>query len=186
LLRRVRENDESAWQRLARLYTPQVYGWCRHLGVPAQDAPDIVQEVFVAVHRRIGAFTRNRGRGSFRAWLWTITRNKILDHSRRRDAGVDGVGGSGFQQWMQAIPEREPEPATADAQPDGSSFYRRALELVQAEFEPRTWQAFWRSTVDEVPSAEVAEELGMSTGAVRKARFRVMHRLREELEGLID
>jgi DNA-directed RNA polymerase specialized sigma24 family protein len=57
---------------------------------------------------------------------------------------------------------------------------------VQAEFEERTWQAFWRATIDEEPTADIAADLGMSAGAVRKAKFRVLRRLRSEFENLID
>ena len=57
----------------------------------------------------------------------------------------------------------------------------RALDLIKNEFEERTWRAFWLTAVgDRVPN-EVALELGMSAGAVRVAKSRVLRRLREEL-----
>lgn len=62
---------------------------------------------------------------------------------------------------------------------------QRALQLIQVEFEYRTWRAFHRVAVDDVSAADVAEELSMSVGAVYKAKSRVMLRLRLELDGLI-
>ena len=58
---------------------------------------------------------------------------------------------------------------------------RRALGLLRTDFEENTWRAFWRTAVDGLPAAEVADELNMSSAAVRKAKSRVLQRLREEL-----
>jgi DNA-directed RNA polymerase specialized sigma24 family protein len=65
------------------------------------------------------------------------------------------------------------------------SVAHRALELVRAEFEERTFQAFLRVTVGGQRPAEVADDLGISVGAVCTAKWRVLRRLREEVEGLI-
>jgi RNA polymerase sigma-70 factor (ECF subfamily) len=62
---------------------------------------------------------------------------------------------------------------------------QRALQLVQSEFEPRTLQAFWQSTVDGRSTADVAADLGMSPKAVRQAKYRVLNRLRHELDELL-
>jgi RNA polymerase sigma-70 factor (ECF subfamily) len=61
-----------------------------------------------------------------------------------------------------------------------------ALRLMQAEFEPTTWQACWEHVVSGKSAAEVAAELGLTAGAVRAAKFRVLCRLRQELSGLIE
>ena len=58
------------------------------------------------------------------------------------------------------------------------------LSLVQGDFEPRTWQAFWRTAVDNLPAREVAGELGMTVGAVYMAKSRVLARIRQELAEL--
>jgi RNA polymerase sigma-70 factor (ECF subfamily) len=63
---------------------------------------------------------------------------------------------------------------------------RRALALIRFEFEPRTWQAFWSTTIQQQPPADVAAELGMKLPAVYQARHRVVVRLRQELGGLLD
>ncbi len=65
-----------------------------------------------------------------------------------------------------------------------SSSLLAGMEMVQAEFEDGTWQAFWRTTVDDVPTSVVADELEMSVNAVRLAKSRVLRRLREQLDAL--
>jgi RNA polymerase sigma-70 factor (ECF subfamily) len=62
----------------------------------------------------------------------------------------------------------------------------RALQLMQAEFQPATWKACWETVVCGRPAAEVARELGISVNAVYLARGRVLRRLREELEGMLN
>ena len=58
---------------------------------------------------------------------------------------------------------------------------QRAVELVRAEFEQRTWEAWWKTAVEGRPAADVAAEMGMSLAAVYKAKSRVLLRLRQEL-----
>ncbi len=62
----------------------------------------------------------------------------------------------------------------------------RALEQIRAQFQAKTWKAFWRTSVDGLSAVEVADELGMSPGAVRVAKSRVLQRLRDELGELIE
>jgi RNA polymerase sigma-70 factor (ECF subfamily) len=66
------------------------------------------------------------------------------------------------------------------------ALYRRALSVLQSEFETRTWQAFWRAAVDGQSPAEIAADLNMTPAAVRKAKSRVLRRLREEIGDLLD
>jgi RNA polymerase sigma-70 factor (ECF subfamily) len=60
------------------------------------------------------------------------------------------------------------------------------MDQLRGEFQAKSWQAFWRTAVDQQPSSEVGVELGMSANAVRMAKSRVLHRLREELGDLVE
>ena len=63
----------------------------------------------------------------------------------------------------------------------------RALLVMKRDFEPATWKACWEVIVSGRPAAEIAAELGLSVAAVYAARYRVLHRLRQEiLQGLLD
>jgi RNA polymerase sigma-70 factor, ECF subfamily len=184
LLERVRARRPDAWQRLVDLYGPVVYRWCRQLGVNQSDAPDIVQDVFAAVAADIGRFRRDRPGDSFGGWLRTITRHRVYDHFRRRQGQPGADGGTSAYQRLLNLAETEDESSTAPPVEKEPRFSRRVLELLRAEFEPRTWDAFWRIVVDGQPPAEVAAALGMSLPAVYQAKSRVLRRLRQELGGL--
>ena len=62
----------------------------------------------------------------------------------------------------------------------------RVLDLVRTEFEPITWRAFHEHAILGLTPAEVAVSLGITTNAVYLAKRRVLRRLREEFDGLLD
>jgi RNA polymerase sigma-70 factor (ECF subfamily) len=187
LLERVRADEPAAWERLVGLYAPLVYHWCRQYGVQEHDAADVFQEVFQSVAAHIGGFRRERPGDTFRGWVRTITHNKVLDHFRRRGREPQAAGGSEMQQRLSEAPAESD--VSGDDSRDGAlerGLFHRALELIRADFEDRTWRAFWRTAVDGETAHEVGIELNMTPGAVRVAKSRVLQRLREELGDLMD
>jgi RNA polymerase sigma-70 factor (ECF subfamily) len=185
LLERVKANDASAWDQLVSLYGPLVFHWCRHWDLQEQDTADICQEVFQSVATHIGAFRKEKTTDTFRGWLRTITRNKIHDHFRRLGREPGGIGGTDAQTRLAELPapQRRDDDSAVDNQAERALFFRM-LDLIRGEFAERTWQAFWRTAVDGQSPNEVAADLAMSPGAVRVAKYRVLHRLRDELGGL--
>jgi len=186
LLDQLRSRRPESWQRLVRLYGPVTYRWCRRSNLNAEDAADLVQEVLAAVMVHLPEFRRDRPDDSFGGWLATITRNKIREHYRRQRGKAEARGGSTAQRQLADIPQ-PPEPSEASVRVDAQTavcLSRRVLEMIQAEFEVRTWDAFWRVSVDGQSPADVATDLGMSVAAVYKAKSRVLGRLREVLQEL--
>ena len=57
----------------------------------------------------------------------------------------------------------------------------QALEAIRAEFQERTWRAFWGMVVEGRSAADVGADLEMRPGTVRVAKSRVLLRLRREL-----
>jgi RNA polymerase sigma-70 factor, ECF subfamily len=179
LLSRARASDAAAWKRLVELYSPLVYHWCRQSGFTSHDAADLMQDVFQSVYRALDSFDRGKT-GAFRAWLWTITRNKIRNVVRK--AAPVAEGGSTAQERWQNLPDNEPAPSEHSVTGERpQSLLQRALDLVRGDFNESTWKAFERTVIEQRPAAEVGAELGLSSGAVYKARDRVLRRLHEEL-----
>jgi RNA polymerase sigma-70 factor, ECF subfamily len=180
LLERLRQPDAGdAWTRFVRLYTPLLMHWARRVGLHGEERADLVQEVFALLVVKLPEFNYD-ATGSFRNWLRTVALNKWRQKCRR-------TGLPTMQQEDAIADAAEPDPL--EAVWDGE--YRRqlvghALRLMQAEFQPSTWKACWEHTVNGKSAAEVAAELGLTPGAVRAAKFRVLSRLRTELRGLLD
>jgi RNA polymerase sigma-70 factor (ECF subfamily) len=181
LLERIRHQEPYAWHRLVHLYGPLVFQWCRRSQLRAEDAADISQEVFRTVAARIADFRRTRPGDSFRGWLWTITRYKIGDHLRRLQRQPAAAGGSEAHLRLLELPEQAPE---EDSPTETANLVHRALDLIRPEFEDRTWQAFWRATIEGHAPRDIAAELGVTPDAVRMAKSRVLRRLRQELPDL--
>jgi RNA polymerase sigma-70 factor (ECF subfamily) len=174
LLERLRgPMDPEAWGRFVELYTPLLLTWARRLGLHDGDAADLVQDVFVLLLRKLPAFHYNR-RQRFRAWLWTVTRNRWAATKRQARPGLP----------LAAEPAAGDVAAEVEEQEYRHSLISRALQLMRAEFQPATWQAFWQCAVCDRPAAEVASELGLTVAAVYAARSRVLRRLRQDLRGL--
>jgi RNA polymerase sigma-70 factor (ECF subfamily) len=173
-----RTGDQAAWEHFVRLYTPLFFFWARRLGCSDADAADLVQDVFAVLVEKLPQFRYDPTR-SFRGWLWTILANKARD--RRRAVVPDALDSA----RLPASPEPDPANALAEREYQGY-LVRRALQLIQAEFQPATWQAFWECVTTDQSAAEVAAKLGLSVDAVYQAKSRVLRRLRQDLEGLLE
>src|SRR5262245_60698842 len=185
LLQRVRYQNPEAWERLIYLYSPLIDHWFRAWGVQGDDVDDLRQEVFQAVFAGLKGFRRDRPGDTFRGWLRVIARRKFVDLCRRRQGQPSAAGGSEANLRLQQFPEPEEMPAD-DSPEEVTLLHRRALEMVRSQVEERTWQAFWRCAVEAQAVADVAHDLGMTPVAVRKAKSRVLHRLKEELGEVLE
>jgi RNA polymerase sigma-70 factor (ECF subfamily) len=178
LLRLRQPGEQEGWRRFVRLYTPLLYRWARCVGLQGQDADDLVQDVLLTLVRALPAFAYNPEK-SFRGWLRTILMNRWRADRRR----------------PQVAPARDAPladlPDPCGVAPFWEVEYRqqlagRALRLIQREFQPTTWKAFWEYAVQDRPADDVAAELGVRVDVIYSAKCRVLRRLREELHGLLD
>jgi RNA polymerase sigma-70 factor (ECF subfamily) len=180
LLDRVRlPGAEDAWEQFVDLYTPVLYAWSRRLGLDTQDAADLVQDIFVLLVEKLPTFSYDP-RQSFRGWLKTLLLNKWRDRVRRQAAGPHRVPAEQLEQ----MPDESSDSF-------GELEYRqvlvaRALRLMQTDFQPTTWKACWELAVAGRPAADIARELGITPNAVYVAKSKVVRRLRQELQGLLD
>jgi len=180
-VRQVRDRQPDAWVRFTRIYGPLVYEWSRKAGLQDSDAADLMQEVLCSVNAGIDGFRGEQSGGSLRGWLWVITRNQLNRYFQRRKRTPDAVGGSTAQQQL----NQQPDFLESDKEPSNehslSRLTHRALSEIQNEFEDKTWQAFWRLSVAQLPAKDIAKDLEITPGAVRQAKYRVLCRLRDML-----
>ena len=183
LIERARALDAEAWRRLCEVYGPLVYRWARGKGLQATDAADIGQEVFRTVAAKINGFRRDRPGDTFRGWLWTITHHKLGDHFRLRSNRPQAAGGSTAQLKINGQAEdASVDFSSADDADAEREILHRAFAQIRVEFEPKTWEAFWRTTADGRSTDQTAAELKLTPAAVRQAKYRVLRRLRNEMK----
>jgi len=179
---RLRDGSADAWCELVELYGPLVDSWCGRAGLPIASRADVGQEVFLAVHRGIGHFDASGPQATFRGWLWTITRNAVLQWRRRGEPIA--TGGTTALGRLAEVAESHGEESAIDppSTPDETaSLLRRALEKIRPTVEPQTWNAFWNTAVLGQPAPDVAADLGITPAAVRQAKSRMLRRLRRQL-----
>jgi RNA polymerase sigma factor (sigma-70 family) len=187
LLVRIRDpHDTEAWRQFVQLYAAVVYGYARKRGLQDADAADLMQEVFRSVASAAGRLEYDPERGSFRHWLYTVTRNKLynfLDGRRRRERGS---GDSGAQQVLEEQAVDSDDAAALWDQEYERRVFAWAAEQVRGEFQQATWQAFWLTAVEGKSARDAGAEVGLSPGAVYVAKSRVTARLKEKVRLLQD
>jgi RNA polymerase sigma factor (sigma-70 family) len=182
LLVRLRQNrDTEAWTTFIDLYTPLVYRFCRSRGLQDADARDITQQVLAIVHKSIGKFEYDRARGRFRNWMGAVTAHEIARHLHKERRGGRGVG-DGWGDDIAALTSAAVDPAWVEE--FNSYIFQRALARIQPEFDAAVWQAFGLTWLHDVKPRDAAEQIGKPSAWVYKARYKVIERLRKELEFL--
>jgi RNA polymerase sigma-70 factor (ECF subfamily) len=179
LLLRLRDpRDEQAWREFVGLYTPLVYGYLRKQGLQDADAADLSQDVLRAVAGAVGRLEYDPQRGAFRNWLFTVVRRKLANWRAASVHRLQGTGDPATQQFLEQCPA--PLAGEADWEIEWQQrAFDWACEEVRGDVSASTWQAFWRTAVDDQPIKQVAADLGLSAGAVYLARCRVLARLKE-------
>ncbi|MBA3431667.1 MAG: sigma-70 family RNA polymerase sigma factor [Actinobacteria bacterium] len=167
IVERLLARDELALRDVIELYGGVVHGMARRVVAETSMAEEVAQDAFLALWRRPGAF--DPARGSLRAFLLGVTRNKAIDLVRREQA---------HHKTSETL-AREAETASRHASPHEQvgerQFVRDALgqlthvqreALVLAYFGGRTYR-------------EVAEELGIPEGTAKTRLRDGMTKLRE-------
>jgi RNA polymerase sigma-70 factor (ECF subfamily) len=181
LLERMRKpGDEEAWARFIQLATPLLNSWAHRIGLQAEDASDLTQEVLVVLVEQLPEFSYDREK-SFRAWMRTIALNKWRKWRRRAtpaslEAGDCPPEELAVEDASQAFWEQEYR----------NQLLARAMQVMQADFQTATWQACYEHIVSGRSAAEIAAERGLTVAAVYAAKVRVLKRLREELQEMME
>lgn len=79
----LKKGDEKSLEILIRHYLKPVFGFAYRYVGNAQEAEDITQDVFVKVWKNLKKFD---GQKSFKAWIFTITKNTSVDFLRKKKA----------------------------------------------------------------------------------------------------
>jgi RNA polymerase sigma-70 factor (ECF subfamily) len=182
LVARAASGDEAAFEALVERHQQRAYGLARRLVGSDSDAQDVLQEAFLSVYRKLSSF---RGESRFSTWLYRIVTNAALMHlrarSRRRleplDDHLPRFDGEGR---YTAEPAELESAAHAAERLDRQALADRAQEGIERL--PEIYRtAFVLRDLEELPTGEVAELLGVGADVVRQRVHRARLMLRAHL-----
>jgi RNA polymerase sigma-70 factor (ECF subfamily) len=187
LLIRLRQpGNQEAWREFVSLYEPLIYRLAARKGLQHADAQDLLQDVLVAIAKGIDRLEIGEDKGRFRGWLFRIARNLIVNTLEKRQRLVIGSGDSDICERLAQEPALSLQDPSAYTLEFRRELFHWAARSIRPEFQPASWNLFWRTSVEGQPIANTAQELGLSVGAAYAARCRILARLRMKIEEVDD
>jgi RNA polymerase sigma-70 factor (ECF subfamily) len=164
LLERCRRGEPEAFEELVERTHRQVYTLAYRLVGDRHEAEDVAQEAYLRAYRALPGF---RGDSSFDTWLYRITANAAVTHLKRRGRFGDLAEDPDA---MVDVPEAVPA-----ADPVDRDEIQRALAVL-----PVAGRAvLLMKDAYGFSIQEIADELGVSEGAVKVRLHRTRKRLKE-------
>lgn len=164
---------EPAPLDVAEVYDAQagfVWRSLHRLGIAQRDLPDLLQEVFVVVHRRRAEYDPAR---PLRAWLWGICVGLARNYRRRA-----------FR-WRERLTDLLPERRSSDG-PDAELDRRRRRERgrrILEALEPEKRAVFVMFEVEGMSGRQIADLLDLPVGTVHSRLHAARRALSAALEG---
>lgn len=188
LLTRLKNWDDSdGWKRFFDTYWKLIYSAAIKSGLSDAEAQDVVQETVLSVAKKMNEFKYDPALGSFKGWLLTLTRWRIIDQVRKRSRHAqmggsqaeDGAGTSPIDSLpdeqgikLDAIWEAEWQKNLMDA----------ALQRVKRKVGARQYQLFDLHVIKQWPVEDVIKTLGVTGNNVYQSKSRISALLRKEIE----
>ena len=172
LVARLRGGDPDAFEALYRRHASSIFGLLLRMLRNRADAEDLLQEIFLQAHDKLGSF---EGRSAFGTWLYRLGVNRCLDHLRSRSAKEQARTDP-----LTLITSTSTSTSPAFARrPRGT----RSLELERAitDLPPSSRAAFLLHDVEGYEHKEVSEMLGIAIGTSKSLVHRARMKLRERL-----
>ena len=173
LVARCRQGDASAFEELYRQHATRLFNLAYRMLGNTADAEDLLQEIFLLAHRKLGSF---KGQSALGTWLYRLATNLCLDHLRSKAARTAQATSSLDQD---APSGRRFEPAA----PAGAPVTSLDLERAIARLPEGCRAAFVLHDVEGLEHQEVAAALGIAEGTSKSQVHKARLRLRAALRG---
>lgn len=170
LAARCQDGETGAFEELYRQHAGRLYNLVLRMTASAQEAEDLLQDVFLQAHRKLGSF---RGESSLATWLYRLAMNQCLDYLRTRQVKMRR-----FIDSLDAETTAEP----AARQPTVPlAISRMDLERAIAHLPEGCRAAFLLHDVEGFEHQEIAQILGVAVGTSKSQVHKARTRLREML-----
>ena len=174
LIARAAGGDPTAFQALVERHRSMVYRVAYQFAGNHYDAEDITQEVFIKVYRSLDKFRQD---AQLTSWLYRIVMNACIDHQRRSRPAGSAPFGEEAQQRLLNTPEDRPGP-------EDHAYAGELGQVLEAEISrlPHGQRiVFIMRHHQGLKLGEIAENLGLAEGTVKRQLHAAVHRLRDAL-----
>ncbi len=162
LLRFKDSQDRAAWKEFVEIYGPLVYDYGRRHGFRMPTRPTSPRKYSGRWSSSAGKFRYDPSRGSFRSWLFTVSRTKRINLGVQGARQPQGSGASDVFEQLKQIPAREADDSESDEW--DRAFEQRLLDWaagrIRSEFKESTWRAFTMTALEGASAQSAAAELG--------------------------
>ena len=192
LLLRLKEwNDSASWDEFFQNYNKSIHRIAIGRGLTHVEAQEVVQETMVAVARQMPEFNYDRAIGSFKSWLFTITRRSIGKHLNKRHAGDSRTiesdteaGSNGHAAELESYVDPTPGLEQQWDQEWRLSLVQMAMDHVRRRVKPKQYQMFDLYVTQHLPMEQVTRMLNVNAAQVYMAKLRISVMIRHEVDGL--
>ncbi len=172
LVRQIQKGNRDAFDALVKRYYGSVYNMVAHSVRTHEEREDLIQDIFIKVYRNIGKF---RFQASFSTWLFRITRNMLIDRSRKKNLiQVSMESEEGTSTIGEKIEDKRANPEGKFMESDADSALRKALVKLDDDHK----QILILREMEGLSYRELTEVLGINMGTVKSR----LARAREELK----
>ncbi len=176
--------NDLAWTEFVCAYEPFLSRLVRKQGTPDRHVADVTQQLLIVIARSVEGWQPDGQAASFRRWLRCVARNVVIKFMMRERKQITAQGGSAFLTLTAEV-------ADASIDVEQARRYEQELilwaaELVRREFRENSWRAFWETQIVGRSVADVSEELGVSTGSIYMSRSRILARIRNHIEEMLN
>jgi RNA polymerase sigma-70 factor (ECF subfamily) len=179
--------DSESWQAFFDTYWRLIYSVALKAGLTAPEAEEVVQETVICVAQNIQKFKRDRSRGSFKGWLYLMTRWRISDQLKKRTGLLRGDGRDAVRRYqpLEAIPDLADDAVSLDwDQQWQQHLLKAATQRVKRRVREEQYQLFDLCVFKQWPVARISQTLGVSAAQVYVAKHRITRLLQKEVSRL--
>lgn len=175
--------DQKSWDEFYRTYWRLIYSVASKAGLNNEEAWDVVQETILSVAKQTRNGRYDAEKGSFKSWLWNITRWRIADQFRKRPTREQPTDSNGTSiddhpctsvDIFEKLWEREWQ----------HNLIKAAAERVKMRVNPRQFQIFDHHVLRGMSTGDVRRKLGVSLAQIYLVKHRIGKLLKEEIEYL--
>ncbi len=196
-------DDQQSWQEFFDAYWKLIYSVALKAGLSDAEAQEVVQETVISVAKKMPEFKADPAAGSFKSWLLTLTRWRIVDQARKRQGKANPDGGQECppnpQTGRSALQHGDDSArtSTVDRIPDPgldleavwneeweNNLLAAAAERVKRQVDPEQYQLFDFHVLKQWPAKKVARKLGVNLSQVYFAKYKISKLMKKEIKKL--